>query len=664
MTLRKCLWIVVSLMLSFALFSACGGGQTNTPEGSDQPTVVANTPTPAPPSPTPTPAATPTPSADDRVALGAQQHEAGQLEEAAATFQEAIELDPEHAVAYFQLGMVSYDLGKFEEAVAALEKAAELDPNDPDTQRNLGTAYGKVNEWQKAVAPYEKAIELKPDFGEAYGDLAGAYANTGKVADAIAAGKQAIELDPEYVTAYNNLGIAYGMQGDLQQAIALFQEALKIDPEDAMAHYNLGFAYDNQNKLDQAITEYHEAIRINPDYFDARENLGSVFARQNKFDEAIAEWQALLERDPERASAQRFLGMAYATQEKYPEAIAAFETYLSMAPTASDKTAITQEIAKLTAKMTEAENVYRNAVGGYSFTRPAGWYYEERGGTVKLSGSPTALQNAPNAAPLILFQSMPLNEWADTLDVELNNDPAVYLVGMIASLKLEAANLETGQFNGYPMARAALSGQNPALKGAILMILVDGRGVGSFALSPQAQWPDTLAHYAPMLRGVKLTVPEYRNIAGGYSLNYPSPWSYKESKEAVTFGLTKATLEDSDTAALTEGMLIGFGAGDPDDLTKDLGIESDADSTTYVTAIATKLEAELGNIETGEIAGYPVAYGNISGLYEGIPYTGGLAIIRVDNRVILAYAMAAPDLWSTVRPLFSDMLDSMTFFEP
>jgi hypothetical protein len=111
-------------------------------------------------------------------------------------------------------------------------------------------------------------------------------------------------------------------------------------------------------------------------------------------------------------------------------------------------------------------------------------------------------------------------------------------------------------------------------------------------------------------------------------------------------------------------VLIGFSTATADDLAEDVETDSDADPTTFVTAMATAVEAELGNIETGEIGGYPAAYGNISGLYEDIPYTGGLVIVQLDNRLITVFALADPDLWSTVRPIFSDMLDSMTFFEP
>lgn len=668
---KKCLWIIVSLILGLALLSACNGGETGTPESSNQPTVVTNTPTvvadtptPAPPSPTPTPAATPTPSADDLVALGVQQHEAGQLNEAAATFQEAIQLDPESARAHFQLGVVYYDLGEYEKAVTTLEKAVELDPADPDTHRNLGTAYTMINELEKAVTAYEKAVELKPDFGEAYGDLAGAYASTGKVTDAIRVGKRALELAPEYLTAYNNLGIAYGMQGDFDQAITLFEKALRIDPEDAIAHYNLGFAHDKQNNLDQAVLEYREAIRINPDYFEARENLGSVLARQNKLDEAIAEWQELLERDPERASAQRFLGMAYAMQKKYTEAIAAFEAYLKMAPDAPDKASIEREIAKLNAKITEAETTYRNAAGGYSFPRPMGWYYEESKALVKFSESPTSLKNAPDSAPLLMFQAGPANELAANLDMAVDADARTYLQAMVQSVNMNMDEPKIGTIAGYPAALTTITMESPSLRGAIIVVLIDGRVVNGLALSPPDQW-ETLQHvFADALMGLTFAPPEYRNDRGGYSLNYPGGWSYEEDDKMVSFALTEAALEDSKKAALEEGLLVEFDAAPASEVADELKIENSDDPKVFVTAMAGYLKAKIGNIETGKIAGYPAAYANISGTYLDVSYTGGLVVILVGDRLIAGYAMATPELWGEVRPLFSDMLDSMTFFEP
>ena len=72
------------------------------------------------------------------------------------------------------------------------EKAIELNPDDADAYINLGIAYGKQNNYTKAIQSYEKAIELKPDYALAYwnrsiskdsvGDKSGGLEDTKKAA--------------------------------------------------------------------------------------------------------------------------------------------------------------------------------------------------------------------------------------------------------------------------------------------------------------------------------------------------------------------------------------------------------------------------------------------------------------------------------------------------
>ncbi len=646
----KYLWIMISLILLGALLAGCGGGGTPVPS--------------ATPAPTAPPAATPTPSADDHVAQGIAHIEAGKLDEAIDELEAAIALNPNHAGAYVQLGNAHYNLGQFEAAVAALQAAAKLDAGNADIHRNLGTAYGKMSQWEEAAAAYQKAIELKPDFGEAYGDLASAYVGLNKLPEAVAAGKKAVELAPKYVTGYNNLGIAYGMQGDLEAAIALFKEGLQIDAQDAMAHYNLGYAYEQLNQLDQAIEEYKQAIRSDSNYADARENLGSILAQQDKLDEAIAEWQALLKIMPERASTHRLLGLAYSIQGKAQEAVAEFETYLKLAPDAQDKADIEQEIDKLTGKPSEQEGVYRNAAGGYSFPAPPGWYREESGAMVKFSESPSAMQNAPDAAPLILFQAGPLNELADKLSLASDADADAYLQAMVGEAELTVGDAQSGNISGYPAALATLSSQSPALQGAIVVVLIEGRGVSGIAMSPPEQWEACSSIFTAMIKGLAFAPPEYRSTSGGYSVRYPGSWSYEEAKTTVTFALTKQALEQPEGDALKEGPLVVFSASSLPEITQKLAVADASDPAAFAKAMAATFDAQVGGIETGQIGGYPAAYANISGVYKGASYQGGLVAVLTPDRLIGAYVMAPPKLWSDVRPIFSDMLESAAFFEP
>ena len=74
--------------------------------------------------------------------------------------------------------------------------------------------------------------------------------------------------------------------------------------------------------------------------------------------------------------------------------------------------------------------------------------------------------------------------------------------------------------------------------------------------------------------------------------------------------------------------------------------------------------AELSKVESGVIDGRAAAYGQITGELAELPYTGAFVVIQVDDQLIAAYTLAAPEKWGEVRPLFSDMLDSITFFTP
>jgi len=648
---RKLCWVAVLVLLG-ALLVACGGGD---------PTAEATTPATEETADVPT--ATPEPSAHALVTQGMVYIDQGELDKAVAEFEKAIALEPDYTDAHLKLGTAYYDQGEPEKAMAEFEKTIELDPDNAEAFRNMGTLYGKQNQWEDAAKVYEQAIALKPDYGEAYGDLVGAYASLGKFSEAMAAAEKAIELVPEYTTTYNNLGIAYGMQGDLDQAMALFEEALQIDPEDAMAHYNLGFAYDNQNMLAEALAEYEEAMRIDPAYTDAQENIGSIYARQQQFDKAIAAWEKTLEIDPERATAYRSMGAAYAMQGNTEEAVAALEKYLALAPNAPDKANVEQQVTQLKGGAAAGEEgTYSNAAGGYSFPQPEGWYYEESGAMVRFSESAEALAQAPDAAPLILFQAGPLNELADSFNLTTRDDPIVYLEAMVESLGMQTSNVKSGDLSGYPMAQANLSTESPARLGAIVIVLVEGRGVSGIAMSPPEQWEELVPTFVTMLQGISFDIPEYRSEEGGYSLRYPGGWSYKESGDTVTFGLSKKALEDSDKAALQQGVLMSFDASDLAGIAESLGVADSTDPSAFVEAMAESFDAEVKSVETGQIGGYPAAYGNIEGSYEGVAYQGGLVAVLVEEKLIGAYAMASGDLWGDARPIFSDMLDSMTFF--
>lgn len=68
----------------------------------------------------------------------------GKLEEAAAKFQEALEADPNYALAHSALGVVCGKLGRHEEAIEHALRVCELEPQDPFSYTALSVIYQRA----------------------------------------------------------------------------------------------------------------------------------------------------------------------------------------------------------------------------------------------------------------------------------------------------------------------------------------------------------------------------------------------------------------------------------------------------------------------------------------------------------------------------------------
>ena len=118
-------------------------------------------------------------------------------------YDKAIELNPNHADAYYKRGDVYDEMGEYGKAIADYNKAIELDPNHALAYYNRGCAYGEIGEYEKAIADYNKAIELNPNDADAYYNRGLAYHGKGEVPKAVSDLEKCIGLstDPELTEA-------------------------------------------------------------------------------------------------------------------------------------------------------------------------------------------------------------------------------------------------------------------------------------------------------------------------------------------------------------------------------------------------------------------------------------------------------------------------------
>lgn len=102
--------------------------------------------------------------------LGNAYEEAGRLEDAAATYQKAIDSTQTPQAAFFvSLGTVQARLGKGAEAMAACEKATALDPAQAGTcMRNIVIVMQNAGKMKESIEPAKKASQLDPTNAEGH----------------------------------------------------------------------------------------------------------------------------------------------------------------------------------------------------------------------------------------------------------------------------------------------------------------------------------------------------------------------------------------------------------------------------------------------------------------------------------------------------------------
>ena len=94
-------------------------------------------------------------------------------------FTEAIEEEPESALAHVSRGAAFARLERQEDSIRDFDKAIELKPDYARAYHLRGLEYEKSGDHEKALKDFDKAIGLDPEYGAAYYSRSAVHAKTG-----------------------------------------------------------------------------------------------------------------------------------------------------------------------------------------------------------------------------------------------------------------------------------------------------------------------------------------------------------------------------------------------------------------------------------------------------------------------------------------------------
>ncbi len=194
------------------------------------------------------------------------------LKRAIGYFQQAIEKDPNYALAYDGLADCWLPLGwyaymapseTFPYAKVAVRKALALDDSLAEAHTSLAfVALYYDRDWANAEREFRRAIELNPNYANGHHWYAEFLSLVGRHEEAIAESERARELDPLSNIINTWVGSRYFFARQYDKAIEQYRNAVEMDPGFVPVHLVLGHALEQKHMYREAITELEKAVSL------------------------------------------------------------------------------------------------------------------------------------------------------------------------------------------------------------------------------------------------------------------------------------------------------------------------------------------------------------------------------------------------------------------
>lgn len=155
--------------------------------------------------------------------LTADRPPRNQLEADLQAAEDAIEVNPEDAIAREELGAVYMRAGRYDDALTAFEAGIKLAPDDAILLYDKGQALVALERTDEAIAVLEEAVELHRGLDPAFYLLATIYEDRGEWDTVLEYSKEASRLQPRDVDARFLYATALAKTGDFEQARAEYE---------------------------------------------------------------------------------------------------------------------------------------------------------------------------------------------------------------------------------------------------------------------------------------------------------------------------------------------------------------------------------------------------------------------------------------------------------
>jgi tetratricopeptide (TPR) repeat protein len=189
-----------------------------------------------------------------------------------AIARQAIDHPPAQDAAFWiDLSLAQYRQAMYAQSIQSARCALELKPDMAEAYTNIGAGYGAMGQWDEAIRNEREALRLKPGLQIARNNLEW-YLKRRVTADGARSPESAAEMIDE--------SLRFNQAGKYAESLVAARAALRLDPNSAEAWNNIAAADESLHRWDQAISAARKAVALKPGFQLARNNLAWSLAQK------------------------------------------------------------------------------------------------------------------------------------------------------------------------------------------------------------------------------------------------------------------------------------------------------------------------------------------------------------------------------------------------
>jgi tetratricopeptide (TPR) repeat protein len=186
----------------------------------------------------------------------------------------------------FVRGNKFFAQGAHAEAAALYEEAVEIDSLHAEALNNLGSSLSYLGRYEEAEQCFRQSIAIKPNFSDPHGNLGVLLRQKSHLQDSEEFLRRALRLRPNDLDARINLGLTLVFLGRLRDARACFAKVLKATPRNVLALFGMGQIATMEGHFEEAETTFRRIIEFNP----KMTNAWAALAGTRKMTKADDDW--------------------------------------------------------------------------------------------------------------------------------------------------------------------------------------------------------------------------------------------------------------------------------------------------------------------------------------------------------------------------------------